>query len=157
MCGSARLGTGVDVGHRICVYVGQFATCTHAMACTTLLHTQVYLRKGRLLLALRAVKCAHALAGRDDPVAHSMLVRLCKAFTELQAGGGTADGQSAEGEAASARLIVCGLLCMQPFFGFHMYCIVIDRSSQTLGPTIGQHGRLHLCATCRTLLQPHRQ
>lgn len=47
---------------------------------------QVYMRKGRLLLALRAVKHARALAGRDDPTAHCMLVRVCKALAELKAG-----------------------------------------------------------------------
>ena len=50
------------------------------------------MRKGRLLLALRAVKHARALAGKDNPTVHCMLVRVCKALAEVKAGGPAAGG-----------------------------------------------------------------
>lgn len=46
---------------------------------------QVYIRKGRLLLSLQAVKRALKLAGPADPGVHRLVVRLCKAVQQPQA------------------------------------------------------------------------
>lgn len=45
---------------------------------------QVYIRKGRLLLSLQAVKRALKLAGPADPDVHRLVVRLCKAVQQPQ-------------------------------------------------------------------------
>lgn len=66
---------------------------------------EVYLRKGRHLLALRAVKHAQRVAGVDDPLAHSMLVRLGLAAQRVQqpAAATTANGTGGEADAAAAE------------------------------------------------------
>ena len=45
---------------------------------------QVYMRKGRLLLSLQAVKHALKLAGPSHPDVHCLVVRLCKAVQQHQ-------------------------------------------------------------------------
>lgn len=40
---------------------------------------EVYLRKGRMLLALSCVQRAVRIAGRKHPTVHAMIIRLCKA------------------------------------------------------------------------------
>jgi peptide alpha-N-acetyltransferase len=44
---------------------------------TQLLAAEVYLRRGRLLLALAAVQRAVALAGAAHPAVHLALIKLC--------------------------------------------------------------------------------
>lgn len=46
---------------------------------------EVYLRKGRLLLALSAVKRALAIGGKADPTAHVLVVRFALAAQQPQA------------------------------------------------------------------------
>ncbi len=67
------------------------------------------MRKGRLLLALRAVKHARALGGADDPTAHTMLVRLIKALTEVDQGDNAA---TAPPQGVYVVLYVCVVLCV---------------------------------------------
>lgn len=45
---------------------------------------EVYLRKGRLLLALSAVKRALAVAGASDPTAHNLVIRFALAAQRVQ-------------------------------------------------------------------------
>jgi hypothetical protein len=45
---------------------------------------QVYMRKGRLLLSLQAVKHALKLAGAAHPDVHRLIVRLCQAVQQQQ-------------------------------------------------------------------------
>ena len=45
---------------------------------------QVYMRKGRLLLSLQAVKHALKLAGPAHPDVHRLVVQLCKAVQQRQ-------------------------------------------------------------------------
>ena len=45
---------------------------------------QLYMRKGRLLLSLQAVKHALKLAGPAHPDVHRLIVRLCKAVQHQQ-------------------------------------------------------------------------
>ena len=45
---------------------------------------QVYMRKGRLLLSLQAVKHALKLAGPAHPDVHRLIVRFCKAVQQQQ-------------------------------------------------------------------------
>lgn len=45
---------------------------------------QVYMRKGRLLLSLQAVKHALKLAGAGHPDVHRLIVRLCQAVQQQQ-------------------------------------------------------------------------
>jgi len=48
------------------------------------MNMQVYMRKGRLLLSLQAVKHALKLAGAAHPDVHRLIVRLCKAVQQQQ-------------------------------------------------------------------------
>ena len=43
---------------------------------------QVYIRKGKMLLALQAVLAMQKLVGESDPDAHQMTARFCKAMQE---------------------------------------------------------------------------
>ncbi len=43
---------------------------------------QVYIRKGKMLLALQAVLAMQKLVGASDPDAHRMTARFCKAVQE---------------------------------------------------------------------------
>ncbi|DBA72018.1 TPA: hypothetical protein ACH3X2_010757 [Trebouxia sp. C0005] len=51
---------------------------------THLLAFEVYMRKGRLLLSLQAVKHALKLAGAGHPDVHRLIVRLCQAVQQQQ-------------------------------------------------------------------------
>ena len=62
----------------------------------------MYLRKGRHLLALRAVKHAQRVAGAGDPLGHSMLVRLCLAAQRAQQPAAATASNGTGGEAAAA-------------------------------------------------------
>ena len=48
------------------------------------MNMQVYMRKGRLLLSLQAVKHALKLAGAAHPDVHRLIVRLCQAVQQQQ-------------------------------------------------------------------------
>ena len=44
------------------------------------------MRRGKLLLALQAVKRALAVGGADSPEAHTLALRFCKATLDQQVG-----------------------------------------------------------------------
>lgn len=56
----------------------------HSNSDPALCDMQVYMRKGRLLLSLQAVKHALKLAGPAHPDVHRLIVRFCKAVQQQQ-------------------------------------------------------------------------
>lgn len=77
---------------------------------------EVYLRKGRLLLALSAVQRALATAGAADPTAHCLVVRFALAAQQAQQ-------QPTNGQ---ARLFpVCKTTCVNAFASFRTAACII--------------------------------
>ena len=60
---------------------------------------QVYIRKGKMLLALQAVLAMQTLVGDSDPDTHRMTARFCKAMQEgpQQAPSGSGSAPQANG------------------------------------------------------------
>ncbi|KAL3138957.1 hypothetical protein ABBQ32_005768 [Trebouxia sp. C0010 RCD-2024] len=73
---------------------------------THLLAFEVYIRKGRLLLSLQAVKRALKLAGPADPGVHRLVVRLCKAVQQPQAQTSNAQTQNGSGSSQVVQQVI---------------------------------------------------
>ena len=58
---------------------------------------QVYIRKGKMLLALQAVLAMQKLVGDSDPDAHQMTIRFCKAMQEGPQQAPSGSGPQANG------------------------------------------------------------